>query len=312
MAAPPAGRSVPAMFTNVIAGVDGAGGGQDAAALAGALGRGRITLVGVYPHDPVRSRGSVAGYEALQAADTLADLEAVRSAAGVDAEVRAIPDNLPARALHQVAEEDGADLIVLGSAHHGRIGRVLLGDVARGVLHDAPCAVAVAPKGLGAVAPQRILVGYDGTPEADLALALARDLAADHGAALTVCVAWENPSSPIITTADTRIPMERLSSEVREEAQSMLDAVMRDLPPQTDGRLLHGPAAQVLEDAAQTHDLLVVGSRRVGTFARVALGSTSDHLVHHAPCPVLVVPRPAQTGPPPIGRHTAGHGAVGA
>jgi len=297
------------MFTNVIAGVDGAGGGQDAAALAGALGRGRITLVGVYPHDPVRTRGSVAGYEDLQAGDALADLQAARSATGVDAELRAIPDNFPARALQQAAEEDGADLIVIGSAHHGRLGRVLLGDFARGVLHDAPCAVAVAPKGLGAVALRRIAVGYDGTPEADAALALARDLAADHGAALTVCVAWEDPSLPILTAGDTGIPVAQLVTGVRDEAQALLDAVMCDLPPRTEGRLLHGPAATVLEDAAQTHDLLVVGSRRVGTFDRVAVGSTSDHLVHHAPCPVLVVPRAAETGPPPAARHAAGHGA---
>ncbi len=303
MATRPAGHSVPAMFTNVIAGVDGAGGGQDAAALAGALGRGRITLVGVYPHDPIRTRGS-------EADDALADLKAARSATGVDAELRVILDNLPARALQQAAEEDSADLIVIGSAHRGRLGRVLLGDVGRDVLHDAPCAVAVAPKGLGAVALRRIAVGYDGTPEAKAALTLARDLAADHGAALTVCVAWVAPL-PIITAGSTSIPVAQLAIEVRNEAQAMLNAVMCDLPPQTDGRLLHGPANLVLQDAAQTHDLLVVGSRRVGTFARVALGSTSDHLVHHAPCPVLVVPRPAETGPPPAARHTAGHGAVG-
>lgn len=311
MAAQPAGRSVPAMFTNIIAGVDG-GRGQDAAALAGALGRGRITLVGVYPHDPVRTRGSVAGYEDLQAADTLEDLDAVRDATGVSAELRAIPDNLPARALQQAAEEDGADLIVLGSAHHGRLGRVLLGDVARSVLHDAPCAVAVAPKGLGAVAPRRIAVGYDGSPEADAALAVARDLSADPGAALTVCVAWDDLALPVVTTDDTGVPVARLATETRDEAQAVLDAVMRGLPPRAEGRLLHGPAARVLEDAAQTHDLLVVGSRRVGTVARVALGSTSDHLVHHAPCPVLVVPRPADA--PLIAGHpaAAGHAAAGA
>ena len=51
--------------------------------------------------------------------------------------------------------------------------------------------------------------------------------------------------------------------------------------------------AELLPTAAETLDLLVVGSRGWGPWSRVAIGSTSDWLMHHAACPLIVVPRPA-------------------
>jgi nucleotide-binding universal stress UspA family protein len=50
----------------------------------------------------------------------------------------------------------------------------------------------------------------------------------------------------------------------------------------------HGNAAQVLLDAADGADVLVVGSRGYGGFAAALLGSVSQHCVHHAPCPVVI------------------------
>jgi nucleotide-binding universal stress UspA family protein len=53
--------------------------------------------------------------------------------------------------------------------------------------------------------------------------------------------------------------------------------------------VVNGHPAQALIDAANGADLLVVGSRGHGTFAEALLGSVSQHCVHHAPCPVLIV-----------------------
>jgi hypothetical protein len=60
--------------------------------------------------------------------------------------------------------------------------------------------------------------------------------------------------------------------------------------------VVRGRAGAELVRAAETVDLLVVGSRGWGPLSRVALGSTSDWLTHHAPCPVIVVPRPDAAG----------------
>jgi nucleotide-binding universal stress UspA family protein len=54
-------------------------------------------------------------------------------------------------------------------------------------------------------------------------------------------------------------------------------------------QVIEGPPARVLIDASQNADLLVVGSRGHGAFAGMLIGSVSQHCVHHASCPVVVV-----------------------
>lgn len=296
---PAAGRlSVVVMFTNVIVGVDGHSGGRDATALARHLTRDRLTLVGAYPHDPLRIRGSLGGFEEIQRGDTERDLEECRAAAGVEATMLAIGDSEPARALREVTVAEDADLLVIGSAHHGRVGRLFLGDVGREVLHESPCPVAVAPRGFAGHAPRRVIVGHDGSDESRAAVDLAAALAADLGAALTVCVAWQDPPAPSAAAGGFGAAYPVLASDLRDSAQHVLDRVLAELPARTEGRLVHGSAAPVLEQQADADDLLVVGSRRTGTLRRITLGSTSDHLVHHAACPVLVVPRPEPSTDP--------------
>lgn len=56
--------------------------------------------------------------------------------------------------------------------------------------------------------------------------------------------------------------------------------------------VLEGTPAQVLVEAAQGADLLVVGTRGHGGFTGLLLGSVSQQAAHHAPCPVVIVPHP--------------------
>lgn len=280
------------MFTNVIAGVDGYDGGRDALALAKALCTGQLILVNAYPADSLRSRASLAGYEELQRDDAQRALEAARVEADVDADLVAVGDASPAHALQHAAEERDADLIVVGSAHHGPLGRILLGDVGRTVLHGAPCPVAVAPKRFREGPPRRIAVGFDGSAEARAALQIAQRLATEHAAALTLCTVWEAPSMPVVAVAGSATYLEQAISDIRRSAEKLLADTLAQLPGTTAAHLLHGRPSVELEKVADQYDLLIVGSRSWGPIRRVALGSTSDWLVHHAPCPVLVVPRP--------------------
>ena len=69
--------------------------------------------------------------------DELADL-------GVEAE--AVASRTPASTLQQIAESSGAEMIVVGSCHHGPVGRTLAGSVGESLLHGASCSVAIAPR----------------------------------------------------------------------------------------------------------------------------------------------------------------------
>lgn len=282
------------MLRNVIVGVNGLDGGRDAIALAQALRPVRMTLVGVHDRDPFRTRASTAGYERAVGEDTSRMLEGARARAQApDAEILAIGDASPARALQRLARERGADLIVLGAPHRGPVGRVLLGDVGRGVLHHAPCPVAIAPKNTTASPPRIVGVAYDGSAEARVALDLAHAWAREHRAALGLWVVWDTPVGTLPVERAAPAHLEHVDAAARRRADEVLAEALDGLPGSTAGHAVRGRATSELVKVAEGVDLLVVGSRGLGLSARVSLGSTSDYLVHHASCAVIVVPRPA-------------------
>ena len=170
------------MFKTIIVGVDAREGGRDALALADALARvsgGELVALHAYPYDYYVSRGASTGFEAAMHGAAMETLQGELKRTGIGARAFAVPDGSPGRALHLAAEREHADLIVVGSAHRGRIGRVLAGDVAAGTLHSSPCPVVVAPAGYAREAGKLeiIGVGYDGSPESRAAVALAHDQA---------------------------------------------------------------------------------------------------------------------------------------
>ncbi|QEC49799.1 universal stress protein [Baekduia soli] len=286
-------KEITEMYEHVIAGFDGHDGGRDAIVLAAALKPGRITIVSAYgPATSMSPLATNAFWEALHDEATK-NLEAARAAIGVDAELLAVSDTSPARALHESAESAGADLIVLGSAHHGRLGRMVLGDVGRSVVHGAPCPVAIAPRRFRDTSwtPGRIAVGYDGGPEAGQALEAATGLARSLGAELLIVTAW-TPTTMAATYA--ALPgVTEIAAEDEANAQKILDEAVAGAGVPAEGRLVAGAPGPALAKAADEVDLVVVGSRGWGSARRVLSGSTSDYLVHHATTPVVVIPRPA-------------------
>ena len=168
------------MFREVIVGVDGRPGGRDAAELGAKLAAlgGRVSLAHVYPD----LRPAPVGVLAAEQQHALELLDRERAATGVDAEIVGVAAGSVGAGLHQLAEQRSADLIVVGSCSRGPVGRLMLGDDRQASLEGAPCAVAVAPAGYAShPAPiARIGVAYDGSPESRAALALARQIAAEH------------------------------------------------------------------------------------------------------------------------------------
>jgi nucleotide-binding universal stress UspA family protein len=282
-------------FPTCVVGVEPDGAGRDAAALAASIGGpDGIVLVHAYVFDP-EAPPHLSGHGASLRERSEGELAAVRDAVGLDAELLAVPDPRPARALHRVASDRGADLLVVGACHRGVVGRAILGDVSRAVLHGAPCPVAVAPRGHAGVAtePRRIGVAYDGRPESRAALAIAAQAAGELGARLHLVHAIAMPEA-FPMSAEAVEGWRELAEETAATARTELDAALAGLRVPADGEVVPGRPRRVLERLSEQVDLLVCGSRGWGTPRRVVLGGTADHVIHHAACPVLVVPRTAE------------------
>jgi nucleotide-binding universal stress UspA family protein len=281
MARPETLRSVRAMFQTILIGCDGPERGGEATALAEALREpdtGTLLLTSVYPPAPLPAGDFVAPRDIeglrddteealLVARDALPDKDRVM--------IRAIPSDSASRALTTAAEAEQADLVVIGSSRRSALGRPLPGTTAERLLHDAPCPVAVAPRGYSGGDIRRIGVAYDGSPEADAALRAAESLALELRAALTVyCV------------------MESTSPSTGMIAAGVLDNAPQCLKP--EWLLVHGvPAAEIAGRAYGVVDLLFVGSHGHGPLGRALLGNVSGALVREAGCPVVVTPRTA-------------------
>jgi nucleotide-binding universal stress UspA family protein len=195
-----------------------------------------------------------------------------------------VPGRSPAHGLHDLAVAEAATLIVVGSTHTGRLGRVRPGATGEKLLLGAPCAVAVAPHGyrtrLDGVLT-RIGVAYDGSSEASAAFAAAH--------ALTRATATR-------MQAITVIPLEVYGTLASAHAE--IDAALRAANadavidvPEAEGVVLEGRPWAALAAYSEQLDVLFVGSRGYGPLRAVITGGTSGPLVHHAHCPVLVLPR---------------------
>lgn len=284
------------MFKKVIVGDDGLDGGADALALARALAPdAELIVASAYPWDSTPSRFMQLGYANIMREDTEKALrDRVKDLDPKQVTTKAIADTSPARALHHLAEHEAADLIVTGTASHGRVGRMVLGDVSRDVLHGAPCPVAVAPRGFSAGAPATIGVAFDQSPEAEHALTVAIDIAAALGAKLVVREVVAADVLPVIAGYPS-IDVEDISREIAEDAQERLDGVIGAIETSVpiEARAVVGPLADRLTELVEEVDLVLCGSRGWGTVRRVLIGSTANRLIHNAAVPVLVVPRSA-------------------
>jgi nucleotide-binding universal stress UspA family protein len=278
------------MFKNVLVGVDGRPNGRDAIALASRLTDpdGKLTLAHVHSGNLRPSHAISPGLvrEEREASHKL--LEEERTAADIKAELVSIVSMSPGHGLHEQAEQQNADLIVVGSCSRGTFGRAMLGDDARAALNGAPCAVAIASRGYAEhpTPIAKVGVGYNSSQESKTALAMAQDLAAPTGA---VVHALEVVSIP--TYAYTGI----MPPAIGESIDVMLKEAtgrMKGLPD-VEGQAVYGLPGEELAAFGDQVDVLVVGSRGYGPVKRLVLGSTSDYLERRARCSLLVLPRTA-------------------
>ncbi|HEY8546569.1 MAG TPA: universal stress protein [Acidimicrobiales bacterium] len=193
-------------------------------------------------------------------------------------------DGYPTKAL--IEEADDARLLVVGARGGGPLTALLIGSVSDQVLHHATSPVAVVRERPGGERHGRIVVGVDGSERAQGAVQWAIAEARLRGATLEVVHAWQLPVATGLYAGTPIYPSgaEELARQVLDEAIEQED---------TDGvaverHLACAPASRALLVAAERADLVVVGSRGLGGFKGLLLGSVSRQLAHHATCPVVV------------------------
>ncbi|MFJ6774409.1 universal stress protein [Kitasatospora sp. NPDC091257] len=159
----------------------------------------------------------------------------------------------------------------------------------------------------------RIVVGIDGSGPSKAALRWAVGQAVLTGAAVHAVAAWEYPSlygwfAPMVDDGFERTARRTLSAEINEILGPDRSVEVRE-------SLVLGHAAEVLLEAAEGADLLVLGSRGRGTFARTLLGSVSTRCAVHGGCPVVIVRADGTVAAPPpaaAGREGVEQSAPGA
>jgi nucleotide-binding universal stress UspA family protein len=139
-----------------------------------------------------------------------------------------------------------------------------------------------------------IIVGVDGSHGAHRALEWGMQEAVARHVPLTVITVHQVSASGWIV-APSFLPVDELTMEharqVAEEAVAKAAAHLGGpRPVSVTIRVVAGLPAQELIEGSRDADLLVVGSRGGGGFARLMLGSVSDQVARHAHCPVVVVP----------------------
>jgi nucleotide-binding universal stress UspA family protein len=280
-----------AMYRTIVVGYDGTDNADDGLALAGQLAR----LTGA------RLLLAFAGEDAEDALERgLAQLPY-----GVRSDTRALSEDSPAQALEELAQNEHADLIVIGSTALGPVGRLVIGSVGERLLYGSPCAVAVAPKGFANTAPdipEKIGVCWDGSPESELALDAAIQLAGIGGGELHLLTAID-PNAYVYASYPGVFNPPDQEGMIQTAEANLGDGLAR--VPQgvaASGEVVVGyPARALPRRAAEAKvDLLVAGSRGYGPMRRVLLGGVSERLIRKAHCPVVIVPRCGQAADPPV------------
>ncbi|MFC5286755.1 universal stress protein [Actinokineospora guangxiensis] len=264
----------------VVVGVDGSESAVDAAVWAGEEARRLgvpLRLVHVCALPPVADRADRPAWvaELLDYGHTA--LDTARCAAGAEAST----DLLMGSTVAVLVEESAhAREVVLGYRGLGSFHRALVGSVALALAAHAASAVVVVRGATTTTGP--VVVGVDGTPAGDAALAYALAAARSRRTRLVALHAWSalecadtwhrDPSREDRAARADRVLAERVG-----DAADVERVVCEDRPVRALLRLAGGAA------------LVVVGTRGTGEFAGMGLGSTSQAVLHHAPCPVAVI-----------------------
>ncbi len=235
-------------------------------------------------------------YEAQQehVKELIEEQAAARRASGVKIEPR-IQMGHAAPTIVAGAEQEEADLVVLGTRGLTGIERLFLGSVAAKVIREAPCPVLAVPMDeVEAHRPVRsLLIPTDFSDDAQLAIQAALRMVGPLAAEvkLTLLHVWRIPPVAGPWPANT---LELLTKETAAAARRRIDEVaapLRNAGLEVETKESEGDPAEVIDrEAARVNaDLIAMGSHGRSGLSRLFLGSVSERTLTAAPCPILTV-----------------------
>jgi nucleotide-binding universal stress UspA family protein len=231
-----------------------------------------------------RIRGAIEAQGGRWLADARAAAVAVAPDVTVETELV-----LGAAAPVLVRESANARMVVLGSRGLGGFAQLLTGSTALGTSTCAECPVVVVRGDVAEDGP--VVVGVDGSVAGDAAVGFAFEEAAAWGAPLVAVIAWTDFLEPGLYDRTWPRPDWSRAEEVELLVLDQSLAGWREKFPdvRVERVVTEDPPVRSLLHQAREARLLVVGSRGHSALAGMLLGSTSQALVHHSPCPLAVV-----------------------
>lgn len=180
-----------------------------------------------------------------------------------------------------------ATLLVVGATGAGEVGSLLLGSVAFAVSRTSPCPVVVVPEQASSESRRNhIVVGVDRSDSSRETLEWAADEADLLGSTLTVVHAWDYPYAAVPPDSQGRDLMQvDAACELDRAVECLRDRSGVDV----ERLLVEADPADAILAAARDAELVVIGSRGRGSIRALFLGSTSNAVITHAPCPTVIV-----------------------
>jgi nucleotide-binding universal stress UspA family protein len=228
----------------------------------------------------------------------LAEVRATLHAQAIPADCVRLRGSSAAKALHELAEDADAALLVVGASR----ARGVPGSTAMALMHGSPCPVAVVPGDWDAGRPLQVIgVAYVDSAEAHAALRSAHALARRAGAKLRVIsVVTRSPRMYLETETYVAGQFGRDLADIEGAHKLWTERHLRDVVAglgdavAVEIDVMVGGPAELLVEVSRHLDLLVMGARGYGPVRAVLLGSVSRRVTVLARCPVVVLPRGAK------------------
>jgi nucleotide-binding universal stress UspA family protein len=242
--------------------------------------------------------------EPVEEAQELLESLRARLPAADDTSVRLV-EGSPADRLIEVADDEDAELLVVGSRGRGAIGSAVLGGVSRRVARDARCPVVVVPPAVSIAAREgngegAVVCGVDGSGHAVTAAQVAGRLAERLGGRLLVVHARQDLKAVVSYPGarSTTPPVTGQEDAVRRQADRVVEEAVEavEVDVEAIGLVEPGAPAGVLAAVADREDarLIVIAARGMGAVRAAFLGSVTTALATSATRPVVVLSEPAE------------------